>query len=88
MGGVAHGFLARRAPTTLPAFVIGAALLYTALLRTRLIPRWLTIWGLLGVARYAAGSVLCFFGVKPGVGFLLEMVLAPQEMVMAAWLVI
>ena len=30
------------------AFIIGAACLYTSFYRTRLIPRWLSVWGLVG----------------------------------------
>ncbi|MCQ3978814.1 MAG: hypothetical protein DPW09_35775 [Anaerolineae bacterium] len=56
--------------------------------RTRLIPRWLTIWGLVGVVPYSAYALLHFFHLDTGYGFYLQMVLAPQELVMGAWLVI
>jgi hypothetical protein len=69
-------------------FLIGAVCLYVSFYRTRLIPRWLTIWGLIGVVAYMASTLLKFFNLDSGFGFYLEMVLAPQEMVMAAWLII
>jgi hypothetical protein len=68
-------------------FLIGATCLYISFYRTRLIPRWLTIWGLIGVVPYMAYALLHFFGRDTGIGFYLQMVLAPQEIVMGLWLV-
>ena len=69
-------------------FLIGASCLYASLYRTRLIPRWLTVWGFIGVVPYMAYVVLHFFHIDRGMGFYLQMVLAPQELVMGLWLVI
>jgi len=69
-------------------FLIGAICLYISFYRTRLIPRWLSIWGLIGVVPYMAYALLHFFHLDNGIGFYLQMVLAPQELVMGAWLVI
>lgn len=52
------------------------------------VPRWLTVWGLIGVVPYMAYALLHFFHLDTGYGFYLQMVLAPQELVMGAWLVI
>lgn len=69
-------------------FLIGATCLYLSFYRTRLIPRWLTVWGLVGVVPYLAYAVLHFFHLDNGIGFYLQMVLAPQELVMGLWLVV
>jgi len=69
-------------------FLIGATCLYISFYRTRLIPRWLTVWGLIGVVPYFAYALLHFFHMDTGYGFYLQMVLAPQEIVMGLWLVI
>ena len=69
-------------------FLIGATCLYISFYRTRLIPRWLSIWGLIGVVPYMAYALLHFFHKDYGVGFYLQMLLAPQEIVMAFWLII
>jgi len=58
------------------------------LFRTRLIPRWLTIWGLIGVVPDAGYTLLHFFHPDNGIGFYLQMILAPQEVVMGLWLII
>ena len=62
-------------------FLIGTACLYISFYRTRLIPRWLTVWGLIGV-------VFSMVHTNTGYDFYLKMVLVPQEMVMGIWLIV
>jgi hypothetical protein len=69
-------------------FITGAVCLYISFYRTRLIPRWLTLWGLLGVVPYLVNALLHFFHLETGIGVYLEIPLAIQELVMGAWLVI
>ncbi|MBT3382562.1 MAG: DUF4386 domain-containing protein [Prolixibacteraceae bacterium] len=69
-------------------FLIGATCLYISFYRTRLIPRWLSVWGLIGVVPYMAYALLHFFHIDYSLGFYLQMVLAPQEIMMAIWLII
>jgi hypothetical protein len=68
-------------------FIIGAVCLYTSFYRTRLIPRWISVWGLIGAVPYVTYSLLRFFKIDPGL-FFLYLPLAVQEMVMGFWLVI
>lgn len=88
MGNVLYQFQDFVAPVGTLVFLIGATCLYVSFYRTRLIPRWLSVWGLIGVVPYAAYALLHFFHLDTGYGFYLQMVLAPQELVMGAWLVI
>jgi len=88
MGNVLYWFQGRLAPTGTILFLIGAVCLYISFYRTRLIPRWLSVWGFIGVVFYMASALLKFFNMDSGIGFYLEMVLAPQEMVMALWLIV
>ena len=88
MGNVLYLFLDRLAPVISIIFLIGTTCLYLSFYRTRLIPRWLTVWGLIGVVPYMAYALLHFFHMDTGYGFYLQMVLAPQEMVMAVWLIV
>lgn len=69
------------------AFIIGAACIYTSFYRTRLIPRWLSIWGLIGIVPYVLYYLLHFFDIDPGL-MPLVFPLAVQEMVMGLWLII
>ena len=88
MGNVLYQFQVRLAPVGPIFFLIGATCLYLSFYRTRLIPRWLSVWGLIGVVFYMASALLKFFHMDTGYGFYLEMVMAPQEMVMGVWLIV
>ncbi len=88
MGNVLYQFQDRLAATGYILFLIGAACLYISFYRTRLIPRWLSVWGLIGVVFTMASTLLNLFHVDTGYEFYMEMVLAPQEMVMAVWLIV
>jgi hypothetical protein len=65
-------------------FSLGALMFYTLFYQTRLIPRWLSGWGLVGAVVYLAAGVLAMFGTN--LEFLLAL-LGVQEMVMALWLI-
>ena len=88
MGNVLYQFQVRLAPVGPIFFLIGAMCLYLSFYRTRLIPRWLSVWGLIGVAVYMAYALLHFFHMDTGYGLYMQMVLAPQEMVMGVWLIV
>jgi Domain of unknown function (DUF4386) len=66
-------------------FSIGAAIFYYLFYRSRLIPRWLSIWGLVGAALYLAAPLLDLFGSPFGV---LMAPLALQELVLAVFLIV
>jgi hypothetical protein len=72
------------------AFSLGALLYYIVLYQSRLIPRWLSGWGMLGVILAFSAAVFMMFGGKPFsiVMILLILPIAVQEMVMALWLLI
>ena len=66
-------------------FSIGALMIYFLLYQSKLIPRWLSAWGLLGGIPYFVASLSGMFGLEIEV-FLLP--LAVQEMIMALWLIV
>jgi hypothetical protein len=88
IGNILYQFLYLKTSISTIFFIIGAACLYVSFYRTRLIPRWLAIWGLIGALPYLANALLHFFHVEIGIGSYLEMPLGVQEMVMALWLII
>jgi hypothetical protein len=65
-------------------FSLGALMFYTLFYQTRLIPRWLSGWGIVGAIVYLAAGVLALYGTN--LEFLLAL-LGVQEMVMALWLI-
>ncbi|MBM7542115.1 DUF4386 domain-containing protein [Amphibacillus cookii] len=70
---------------TMVVFSLGALMLYYLLYQFKLLPRWLSSWGLLASMLYLLTGIFDFFG---SVSTLLLMPLALQEMVMAVWLII
>jgi hypothetical protein len=88
MGKVLYQFQDRLAPVNSIIFLIGTTCLYLSFYRTRLIPRWLSVWGLIGVVPYMAYALLHYFHLDTGYGLYLQMVMIPQEMVMGVWLIV
>lgn len=74
-------------PVLTIVFIIGAILLYTLFYLTKLIPRWLSVWGLIGAAIYVAVDLFGLFGLDLHLD-ILYVPLAVQEMAMALWLII
>lgn len=72
------------------AFSVSAILLNYVLLRTRLVPRWLSAWGLAAAVSYLAGGVLGVYSADPTsvAQTALDLPLALQEMTLAGWLII
>jgi hypothetical protein len=70
---------------------IGAFMYYSLFYQYRLVPRWLSVWGLVGIVLVTIGSGLVMLHVVPGFGtvqMLLNLPIFPQEMVLAVWLIL
>lgn len=63
----------------------GALMLYSVLYQANLIPRWLSVWGLLGAAMVFVLGLLGMFGT---ILIFLAVPIGVQEMVMAVWLIV
>jgi hypothetical protein len=75
-------------------FCIGALMIYALFYQTRLIPRWLSGWGVIGAVLYFVANLVSMFSpqhiapsIESGIGLLL-VPLAIQEMVFAVWLIV
>lgn len=88
IGDLLYQFEALKAPVGSIIFLIGATCIYLTFYRARLIPRWLSAWGLIAVVSSLASALLNFFHLDTSIGFYLEMVMFPQELVMAVWLIV
>lgn len=73
-------------------FCLGALIFYSLLFQTKLVPRWLSGWGLIAIAPYvAAGGFLAMFNaLEPftPIHNIMHLPLALQEMVLAVWLIV
>ncbi len=71
-------------------FGIGALMYYVVFYQFRLVPRWISIWGLIGIALTIIGALLVMFHLIPPAGtiqIILNLPILPQELVLAIWLV-
>jgi hypothetical protein len=71
-------------------FAIGAAMLYYLLFYSRLIPRWLSLWGLIASPLFIVASLSLLWTDDPNsaLSTVLYVPMAVQEMVLALWLII
>ncbi len=76
---------------TLIFFSLGSITLNYVLYQSKLIPRWLSLWGLIGAALVLLYGLFGIFGLGMGLTSpyaLLAMPIAVQEMVFAVWLIV
>jgi hypothetical protein len=66
-------------------FSLGSLMFYYLFYRSRLVPRWLSVWGLAGATLYLATPLLDMFGHGSGI---LMAPLAVAEVVLAVWLIV
>lgn len=74
------------------AFCLGAAMYYCVMYRSRLVPRWLSVWGLVGLALLFSMVLLIAFGERvsgpSGMQVFLAIPLALQEIVLGVYLIV
>lgn len=69
-------------------YVTGAVLLYVLLYRTRLVPRFIAVWGLVAVGLLAAFNLMGADVTKLGPAVLLVVPIAVNELFLAGWLIV
>jgi hypothetical protein len=73
------------------AFTLGAMMYYYVFYQSKLIPRWLSVWGFIGASLSLAAALLTNFGLLvpfSTVFILLQLPIGLQEMVLAVWLIV
>ena len=71
-------------------FCLGGVMFYLLLYRSRIVPRWIAVWGLAAIPFYVAAYVLAMYGVidtDSAAQSVLYLPLAVQEMVLAVWMI-
>jgi len=72
-------------------FGLGALMLYTVFYQSKLIPRWLSVWGLVAIVLHLSTAFLIMFRFAPTLSPVIGAINFPiflQEMVMAVWLIV
>jgi len=74
------------------AFCLGALMYYAVFYRSKLIPRWLSVWGLIAIVLLLSAVFITLFDGEPysisGTLIWLALPIALQEMVLAVWLIV
>ncbi len=76
---------------TVFAFSIGALLFYAALYQSKLIPQWLSLWGIVAIILHLLTGILILFELQTEFSVsntIMNFPIFLQEMVMAVWLII
>lgn len=77
-------------PMTVFVFGVGALIFYSLLYQSKLVPRWISVWGLIAIALHLTTGMLIVFGLQNEFSALNSIMNLPiflQEMVMAVWLI-
>ena len=75
-------------------FSVGTLMIFILFYQTRLIPRWLSGWGVIGAGLYCIAKIASMFSplhLTPEIGVGIGLLLVPtaiQEMVFAVWLIV
>ncbi len=73
-------------------FSLGALMLYFVLYKSKLIPRFISVWGFIAAAVMLVGSVMImvdmFTEISMGLELILVLPIAVNEMVLAGWLIV
>ncbi len=70
---------------------MGGLLYYSVFYQTRLVPRWLSGWGIVGVILGAAAALLILFGVTGSMStiqIVMNVPIGVNEIVLAVWLIV
>jgi len=75
-------------------FSVGTLMIFALFYQTRLIPRWLSGWGLIGAVLYFIAEIVCMLSplhTSPDIGVGIGLLIIPtaiQEMVFAVWMIV
>ncbi len=69
-------------------FSLGALLFYYLLYQSKLVPRWLSVWGLIAVALLLTWNLLEMFGISISAGMILALPIILNEIFLGIWLIV
>jgi len=70
------------------ALVLGALMFYYMLYQSRLVPRFISVWGFIGAIAVLATAMLDTFGISPGSLEFLGVLMLLNELFLGVWLIV
>jgi hypothetical protein len=70
------------------SLVLGALVFYYMLYQSRLIPRFISIWGIIGALGVVTSALLEIFGISPGILEFLGLLMLANELFLGGWLIV
>ena len=86
MGQVAYDAISFSGALMMLAFCLGAILFYYLLDKARIVPRWLSLWGLITVFPCLIGTLFAIFGYE--LPFAMYLPYVPFEFVIGVWILV
>jgi hypothetical protein len=86
LGEVAYTAMDRGQLLMMVPFCAGAFLFYGLLYKSRLVPRWLAVWGLAAMIPVTVGTICTVLGI--GISFILFVPYIPFEFFLGIWILI
>jgi hypothetical protein len=69
-------------------FSFGALIFYYLLYQSKLVPRWISVWGLIAVALVLTWNLLETFGISISAGIVFGLPIILNEIVLGIWLIV
>ena len=69
-------------------FSLGALLFYYLLYQSKLVPRWISVWGFIGAVSVLTWNLLGTFGISISAGMILALPIISNEIFLGIWLII
>jgi len=69
-------------------FSLGALLFYYLLYQSKLVPRWISVWGFIGAVLVLTWNLLETFGISISAGMILALPIISNEIFLGIWLIV
>ncbi|MGD2161705.1 MAG: DUF4386 family protein, partial [Anaerolineales bacterium] len=70
------------------SLILGAAVFYTMLYKSRIVPRFISVWGWVAAFFVIVTALMDMFGISPGIFEFLGLFMLLNELFLGGWLIV